>query len=57
MYALKTDKLDLPPDASAAMLGFMTNANKLGSATFTVKYSRPKAKAAPAEKPAAEPKK
>jgi Raf kinase inhibitor-like YbhB/YbcL family protein len=59
VYALKTDKLDLPPDASAAMLGFMTNANKLGSATFNVTYGRPKGKAAekPAEKPAAEPKK
>jgi Raf kinase inhibitor-like YbhB/YbcL family protein len=73
VYALKTDKLELPPDASAAMLGFMINANKLGSATFTDKYGRPKAKAGakpaeakpadakPADKPAeakpAEPKK
>jgi Raf kinase inhibitor-like YbhB/YbcL family protein len=48
VYALKTEKLELPPDASAAMLGFMTNANKLGSATFTVTYGRPKAKPAAA---------
>jgi hypothetical protein len=34
----------VPEGASAAMVGFMTNANKLGSATFTAKYGRPKAK-------------
>ncbi len=50
VYALKVDKIDVPADASAAYIGFMTNANKLGSATFTAKYSRPKAKAAPAAK-------
>jgi Raf kinase inhibitor-like YbhB/YbcL family protein len=40
VYALKTDKLDVPPDATAALAGFMINANKLGSATFTAKYGR-----------------
>jgi Raf kinase inhibitor-like YbhB/YbcL family protein len=44
VYALKTDKLDLGADTTAAVAGFMTNANKIGSATFTAKYGRPKAK-------------
>lgn len=42
VYALKTDKLDLPPDATAALAGFMINANKLGKASFTSKYGRAK---------------
>ena len=40
VYALKTDKLDIPADASAALVGFMIHANKLASATFTAKYGR-----------------
>jgi Raf kinase inhibitor-like YbhB/YbcL family protein len=44
VYALKTDKLDLPADASAAVAGFMTNANQIGKASFTAKYGRPKQK-------------
>lgn len=40
VYALKTDKLDLPPDATAAMAGFNINANKLGAASFTSRYGR-----------------
>lgn len=44
VYALKTDKLDLPPDATAAVAGFMTNANKIAQASFTAKYGRPAAK-------------
>ncbi len=50
VYALKVDKLEVPADASPAMIGFMTHANSLGSATFTAKYSRPKAKAPAAAK-------
>ncbi|HEY0707741.1 MAG TPA: YbhB/YbcL family Raf kinase inhibitor-like protein, partial [Polyangia bacterium] len=42
VHALKVEKLEVPPDASAAMIGFMTNANSLGKASFTAKYSRPK---------------
>ena len=42
VYALKTDKLDVPPDASPALIGFMTHASSLGSATFTAKYGRAK---------------
>ena len=45
VYALKTEKLDLPPDATAAVAGFMTNANSIGKATFTANYGRAKAKA------------
>ena len=40
VYALKVEKLDVPADATAALIGFMINANKLGSATFTAKYGR-----------------
>lgn len=40
VYALKTDKLDLDENASAALVGYMINANKLGKASFTALYSR-----------------
>jgi Raf kinase inhibitor-like YbhB/YbcL family protein len=40
VYALKTDKLEVPPDGTAALVGFMINANKLGQASFTAKYGR-----------------
>jgi Raf kinase inhibitor-like YbhB/YbcL family protein len=42
LHALKADKLDVPADASPALIGFMTRANALGSATFTAKYARKK---------------
>lgn len=38
--ALKVPKLDIPADASPALIGFMTNANALGSAKLTLKYGR-----------------
>lgn len=38
VYALKTEKIELPADASAAMVGFMIHANKLASASITGKY-------------------
>ena len=44
VYALKTDKLDIPPDATAALAGFMINANQIGKASFTGKYGRGKKK-------------
>lgn len=44
VYALKTDKLDIPAGGTAALVGYMINANKLGSASFTAKFGRPKAK-------------
>jgi Raf kinase inhibitor-like YbhB/YbcL family protein len=40
VYALKVDRLDLTADSPAALVGFMTNQNKLGSATFTARYGR-----------------
>jgi Raf kinase inhibitor-like YbhB/YbcL family protein len=42
VYALKTDKIDAPTDATAALIGFMINANKLGKASFEAKYGRKK---------------
>ena len=44
VHALKTEKLEIPADATAALAGFMINANSLGKASFTALYSRPKAK-------------
>ena len=44
VHALKTEKLELPPDATAALTGYMINANSLGKASFTAKYGRAKAK-------------
>lgn len=40
VHALKTDKIDVPADATAALIGFMINANSLGKASFTAKYGR-----------------
>lgn len=40
VYALKTERLEVPENASAAMIGYSINANKLGSASFTAKYGR-----------------
>ena len=40
IYALKAAKLDLPPNATASLTGFVVNANALGKATLTGAYSR-----------------
>jgi hypothetical protein len=40
VYALKVDKLDLPPTATASLTGFMVNSNLLGKATFTGTFGR-----------------
>jgi hypothetical protein len=40
LYALKTDKIDLGPDAPAAMVGFFMNQNALAKTALTVTYSR-----------------
>ncbi|KXS33533.1 MAG: phosphatidylethanolamine-binding protein [Candidatus Gallionella acididurans] len=42
VYALKTDKLEIPADATAALTGYMIHANMLGKASFTAKYGRAK---------------
>jgi Raf kinase inhibitor-like YbhB/YbcL family protein len=56
LYPLKVDKIDVPPGASAAIVGFNANMNVIGKpAKLTGLYARPKEVAAPkAEKPAAE---
>src|ERR1700691_3675117 len=40
IYALKVEHLDLTDQASAAMVGFMSNMNSLGKATLTVLYGK-----------------
>ena len=42
VYALKSDKLDVPADATAALTGHMIHANALGKASFTATYGRAK---------------
>ena len=41
VHALKTDRLDIPEDATAALAGFMINANTIAKASFTALYGRP----------------
>jgi Raf kinase inhibitor-like YbhB/YbcL family protein len=40
VFALKVAKLDLDDSASGALVGYMLNANKLGTAQFTSTYGR-----------------
>lgn len=40
VFALKTEKIDVPADSSPAMVGFMVNANQLAKASFTALYGR-----------------
>jgi len=40
VFALKVDKLDLPGNATAAMVGFNLNANRVATARVTGLYSR-----------------
>lgn len=40
VHALKVEKIEVPADASAALVGYMINANRLGKASFTAKYGR-----------------
>jgi hypothetical protein len=40
IHALNTDKIELPTDASAAMIGYMLNAHRIAKASFTAKYGR-----------------
>ncbi len=40
LYALKVPKLELPANATAAMVGFNVRVNALGSAELTATYSR-----------------
>ena len=40
VYALKTAKLGVPADATAAMIGFTIHGNELAHASFTATYGR-----------------
>ena len=40
VFALKTDKIDVPANATAAYIGFNLNANKLATARVTGLYGR-----------------
>ena len=40
IHALNTDKIELPTDASAAMIGYMLNVHRIAKASFTAKYGR-----------------
>ena len=40
VHALKAEKIDVPADASAALVGFMINANRIGKASFEARYGR-----------------
>jgi phosphatidylethanolamine-binding protein (PEBP) family uncharacterized protein len=42
VYALKTAKLEIPADATAALAGYMINANAIGKASFVANYGRAK---------------
>jgi hypothetical protein len=40
LYALKTDKLNLPPDATSSQAGFVVNFNAIDKAKMTISYGR-----------------
>jgi Raf kinase inhibitor-like YbhB/YbcL family protein len=42
VYALKTDKLEVPADATAALTGYMIHGNAFAKASFTALYGRAK---------------
>jgi Raf kinase inhibitor-like YbhB/YbcL family protein len=42
VFALKVDKLDLPPNASGALVGFVVRQNAIGKASLTGYYGRAK---------------
>jgi hypothetical protein len=40
LYALKVDKLDLPPAATASQAGFFINMNAIDKAQLSIRYGR-----------------
>ena len=40
VYALKTERLELPPNPTASLTGFIVNMNAIASASFTATYGR-----------------
>lgn len=43
VFALSVEKIELPTDATAALVGYMLNANRLAKASVTARFGRPKA--------------
>lgn len=41
VHALGTDRLDAPPDASPALIGYLLHTHALGTASLTARYARP----------------
>lgn len=41
IYALKTEKLELPPAATASQAGFLINMNAIDKASLSIPYGRP----------------
>jgi phosphatidylethanolamine-binding protein (PEBP) family uncharacterized protein len=42
VHALKAPRLEIPADATAALAGYMINANAIGKATLMARYGRAK---------------
>jgi Raf kinase inhibitor-like YbhB/YbcL family protein len=40
LYALSTDKVDVPPNATQALAGFTINGSKIATASFTAMFGR-----------------
>ena len=40
IHALSVDRLDVNADMSAALVGFLTNASRIASASFTARHRR-----------------
>jgi Raf kinase inhibitor-like YbhB/YbcL family protein len=40
VFALKTEKIEVAPDATAALIGYMIHANTLAQDSFTAKFGR-----------------
>lgn len=40
VHALKTEKIEVPADSSAALVGFMINRNRLGQASIQARFGR-----------------
>jgi Raf kinase inhibitor-like YbhB/YbcL family protein len=40
LYAVKTDKLEVPPNPTDAVIGFVTHFATIGKASFTAKYGQ-----------------
>jgi hypothetical protein len=40
VHALSTEKIELPPDASAAMASYLIRANEIGRAVLTALHDR-----------------